>query len=149
MVVWITCVGEGRPVATEQCPQNFLCPLKNFLCNYRNENISPLKFILPSPNLKPGYGPGRRVSRLFWGRQPFSSAWSIKIRTFQRQNTCAKSSPESSWSEMKPGLSNPGVHNLFLIAGHITFIFMNCSRQRIQGVFISFNCLCSASTRWV
>jgi len=32
--------------------------------------------------------------------------------------------------------SNTGVHNLFVIAGRSTFIFMNCGRQSVQDIFI-------------
>jgi len=43
--------------------------------------------------------------------------------------------------------SRSGLHNLFTIAGRITFIFKNYGRQRIQEEFIFLRLFCSASTR--
>jgi len=40
------------------------------------------------------------------------------------------------------------VHNLFAIAGRVTFIFINYGRQRFEHIFLFLRCFCSASTHW-
>jgi len=57
---------------------------------------------------------------------PFFGQWTIFIKIISDGELCYA---ETSWT------TSPGMHNLFAIAGLITFIFMNYGRQCVQVIF--------------